>query len=163
MKRNYFFMTVLAILLTVPLAIHSADMNKARLGRGNHAMGLMKMFKVADELELTNPQLLQLRLIYQKSCNRKQENVSPKELGKKLSAPDITEAEIKKIAAEHAKAVEESIIYRFTMMQEIKKVLSPEQLKKLEEMKSYRHGKRGRRHGKSGMKKGRRHSSNFGD
>lgn len=161
MQRNLFLALIAVILATVPLAIYSADTDGATPSRmkrhgfhgqqghgpGNHAMGLMKMFRQADDLEITNPQLLQLRMLYQKNCNAGKDKGQRRDLFKKLSDPSLKEADIKKIAAEAGKAAEESIMAKYNMMQEIKKILTPEQLKKLTEMKKTRSGKRGQRRG----------------
>lgn len=163
MKRNLLFVFIVTLLAAMPLAIYSADKDGGFMKSARHrgfegkdsAMGLMKMFKLADDLEITNPQLLQLRMLFQKNCNAMKKNDSKKDLFKQLSDPALKEEDVKKLAAEAGKAAEERILARFNMMQEIKKILTPEQLKKLEELKNSHVGKRGhRKNSKTGMGKG---------
>lgn len=171
MKKNLLFVFIVTLLAAMPLAIYSADkdggfMKFARhrgSGENDSAMGLMKMFKLADDLEITNPQLLQLRMLFQKNCNAMKNESPRKNLFKQLSDPSLKEEDVKKLAAEAGKATEKKILARFNMMQEIKKILTPEQLKKLEEIKSSHIGKRGHRKGNA-MRFGHegKHKSFFG-
>lgn len=157
MKRNFWFVIIALLLATTPLVIHSAGrgapgMFPWRGGPGGHAgvAGLLQMFALADELEITNPQLLQLRLLFQKNCSRIKNSDSHKALAKGLLDSSMKEEDVKKIASEAAKSIEERIMTRFYLMQEVKKILTPEQIKKLEEMKKNHIGHAGHFMGKPG-------------
>lgn len=170
MNRNFFYVLALLLVTALPLAIFSAEdslkieKSALEIGRapGDPGNGFYKrmvpLFKLADEIELTNPQLLQLRMLYQKNCKLDSGRKAGRDIFKKLSDPDLKEEDVKKMAAETAKAAEEKILSRYRMMQEVKKILTPEQLKKLEELKAAkkdRRFKKGMRKGNfKGMKKG---------
>lgn len=147
MKNRLALVLLSVLLFAVTVVLYSAEMGRpgagARMGRmqhlgggsfGNEQMiGGFGFFKMADKFELTDPQLLAMRAWYQK--NEKTMNAGKERLKmfKKLSDPTLSEEDVKKIAAEEGKAVEESIIGRFQMMQELRKILTPDQLKKLQE------------------------------
>jgi len=170
MNRNFFYVLALLLVTALPLAIFSAEdvlqteksapeFSRPRGDSGNaFYKKMMPLFKLADEIELTNPQLLQLRMLYQKNCKIDSGRKAGHELYKKLSDPSLKEEDAKKMAAEAAKAAEEKILSRYRMTQEVKRILTPEQLKKLEELqatKKARHFKKGARKGYSGgMRKG---------
>lgn len=170
MNRNFFYVLALLLVTALPLAIFSAEntieteksalkISRATGDNGNAFFKRMKpLFKLADEIELTNPQLLQLRMLYQKNSKLDSGRKAGLDLFKKLSDPELKEEDVKKMAAEAARAAEEKILSRYRMMQEVKKILTPEQLKKLEELKATRKErklKKGARKGNfRGMKKG---------
>lgn len=104
---------------------------------------LMQLFKFAEEIELTNPQLLQLRMVFQKQSEACKKNLLNEKQFKKLNDSNISEAEVRKLAAAKAKQLEESIIAKFKMQQEIKKIFTPEQLKKLEKLKAEKPSRKG--------------------
>jgi len=103
----------------------------------------VQLFKFADELDLSNPQLLQLRMVFQKQSESRKKNMQSRKQFKKLNDCNISEAEVRKLASEKAKQLEESIIARFKMQQEIKKIFTPEQLKKLEKLKAGKPARKG--------------------
>ena len=164
MKKKFTFVLLAVFLAISALVLYSAEKEgfkrierriEIRNTRGGDEMlpaGLTRLFKVADELDLTNPQLLQLRMLYQKKAEGEKENRESKKLGKKLSDPTLTEADVKKYAAEKAKALETHILAKYQIQQDLKKILTPEQFKKLEEMKARKSHKRGLPAFKSGKK-----------
>jgi Spy/CpxP family protein refolding chaperone len=153
MKKLTIVLVVL-ILATTAMVLHSAEKEGRRVreieirrvigGNADLMPGeLARLFKFADKLELTNPQLLQLRIHYQKQAKLSKENKDCNEQCKKLSDPNLKEEDVKKIAAEQAKLLEAKILAKFQMKQELKKILTPEQLKKLEEMREKKSSKKG--------------------
>ena len=112
---------------------------------GNEMMPeqLIQLFKFADELELSNPQLLQLRMVFQKQAEARKKNMQSRKQFKKLNDSNISEEEVRKLAAAKAKQLEESIITKFKMQQEIKKIFTPEQLKKIAEIKTKKSARKG--------------------
>ncbi len=176
MNRKNFYVLAFVLVAALPLIIFSeekiANGMEYRSGikmSGDSANGfvhrLMPLFRLADDINLTNPQLIQLRMLYQKNCQLDDEKMCRMELLKKLSDPSLKEEDVQKLAAEAAKQAEENILKRFRMMQEIKKILTPEQLSKLETCRMSHKGGRfmnGHRRGKiKGMhnflSKGRKH------
>jgi Spy/CpxP family protein refolding chaperone len=153
MKRSTILVIFVTLLAAIPLAIQSAAPIRGFAGRpgmgpGMHQMhnpltGLLAMFRVADELELTGPQLLQLRLVWQKAAADFARPDMKAFSG--LAGSSMNEEEVKKAAAAMAKSVEQGIIAHYNLIQEVKKILTPEQIKKLEERKNFR-GRPGRRH-----------------
>lgn len=155
MKKSMLFALIIGLLAAIPLTIYSADKDAGKTGRfmklhrhqrqgpDDMAMGLMPMFKLADDLAITNPQLLQLRMLFQKNCNTEKGMLSRKHHFKKLSDPSLTLEDAKKIAAEAGKSTEEKILAHYSMIQQIKKILTPEQMKKLEELKKSHRGSKG--------------------
>lgn len=148
MNRRFLYVLAFLMVAALPLIIFSEektaadDIEKAPgffKMRGSpengFLKGLMPLFRLADEFNLTNPQLIQLRMLYQKNCQSGEEKVTRNEFFKKLSDPSLNEEEVRKLASEAAKATENEILRRFRMVQEIKKILTPDQLKKLEEWK----------------------------
>lgn len=142
MKR-YLVLTLVSLsLAAVSLVLYSAEpdfpgrhfgprhLNDAGFDN-SHMIGAFGFFKLADELEISGPQLLQLRALFQKNDEKMRLGQQHRKLYKKLSDPNLTEADAKKIAAEQGKAVEEAIMARFQMQQDLRKILSPEQYKKL--------------------------------
>lgn len=156
MKRQITLLLISISLIAVSLVLYSAELeNRDFGGPGHHKakgfenaplspppphmIGILGLFKLADELEITNPQLLQLRLFFQKNC-KTMKGVGPRHLlHKKLSDPTLKEEDVKKIAAEEGKAIEKSILAKFQMMQDLKKILTPEQFKKLHELRPRGH------------------------
>lgn len=114
--------------------IERVEVRKAAGDNNMMPARLMQLFKLADELELTNSQLLQLRMVFQKQSEARKKNMQNEKQFKQLNDSNITEAEVRKLAAAKAKQLEESIIAKFKMQQEIKKVFTPEQLIKIEKM-----------------------------
>ncbi len=154
MQKKLTLVLIVVFVAVTALALHSAEKEKVRryerieirknLGSGDFMPGkLMQLFKFADELELTNPQLLQLRMVFQKQSAARKKNMLNNKQFKKLNDCNISEDEVRKLASEKAKQLEESIIARFKMQQEIKKIFTPEQLKKLEKMNAKTSAKKG--------------------
>lgn len=147
MKKQLALMFLSISLIAVTLVLYSAEIdrsgNNAPMGGphhlngggfdNSHMLGGFGFFRLADELEITNPQLLQLRMWFQKNEKVMNAGHQRRMMFKKLSDPDLTEADVKKIAAAEGKAVEESIVARFQMLQDLRKILSPAQFKKLHE------------------------------
>ncbi|MDD2999970.1 MAG: hypothetical protein PHV05_12985, partial [Candidatus Riflebacteria bacterium] len=79
------------------------------------------------------PQLLQLRMLFQKSSVTLKKDKKTGPVFKWLVDQNLTEEEIKKIAVEEGKTAEARVLAGFQLMQELKKILAPEQLKKLHE------------------------------
>jgi len=154
MKRKLTFALLAVFLAASALVLHSAEKKEMKRvknieirrmhGGGEDMMpgALARLFEVADDLELTNPQLLQLRMLYQKQSELAKKRRESRKHDKELSDPDLKEEDVKKFAAEQAKMLEAGIIARFQMQQEFKKIFTPEQLKKLEESKA-KHRKNG--------------------
>ncbi|EKD81057.1 MAG: hypothetical protein ACD_39C02001G0001 [uncultured bacterium] len=149
MKKKITFVLLAVFLVVSALILHAAEREgfkhikriEIRQMRGGGNMlpeGLLKLFKIADELDLTNPQLLQLRMLYQKQSDLASKHMESRTQGKKLVDGDMKEEDVKKFAAEQAKQLESNILARFQMQQELKKIFTPDQLKKIEEMKSKR-------------------------
>lgn len=147
MNKKITFVLLAVFLVAFALILHSAEKEgfkhikriEIRKMRGGGAIlpeGLIKLFKIADELELTNPQLLQLRMLYQKQSALATKHMESRKPGQKLFDTDLKEEDVKKFAAEQAKQLESSILARFQMQQELKKIFTPDQVKKLEEMKA---------------------------
>ncbi len=154
MKNRIVLVLIVAFVAATALVLHSAEKEEVRRIRhieirktaGNETMmpaGLIKLFKIAEELELTNPQLLQLRMLFQKQTESRKKLKEEKKQFKNLNDSDLSEEEVRKLAAEKAKQLEESIIARFKMQQEIKKIFTPEQLKKLEELNAKKPARKG--------------------
>lgn len=157
MKRHLALLVLSVFLIAVTLVLYSAEMERPGFhGRGHgfgpsrmngggfdnsHMIGMFGMFRLADELEISNPQLLQLRMMFQKEKSQHKSLHSRRLLHKKLSDPNLKEEDVKKIAEDAGKAVSESIMARFQMMQELRKILTPEQFKKLHERREMK-GKR---------------------
>ncbi|PKL50619.1 MAG: hypothetical protein CVV42_02520 [Candidatus Riflebacteria bacterium HGW-Riflebacteria-2] len=154
MQKKFTLVLIVVFVMVTALSLHSAEKREVKrirhleirttTGAGNVMPAqLIQFFKFADALELSNQQLLQLRMLYQKQAESSKKRMQDNKHGKKLTDCDLTEKEVRKMAAEKAKQLEESIIARFKMQQEIKKIFTPEQLKKLEEMKSKKHARKG--------------------
>jgi len=154
MKKRITLVLMVAFIVATALALHSAEKEKVRRIRhieirrttGNETMmpeGLLKLFKTADKLELTNPQLLQLRMLYQKNADLAQKHKETAKLGKKLCDPNLKEEDVKKYASEQAKSLEARILAKYQLQQEFRKVLTPEQLKKLAGLKFDKAGRKG--------------------
>lgn len=142
MKRHLVLALISLSLAAVSLVLYSAEPGFPGMHRGprhlndagfdnSHMIGTFGFFRLADELEISDPQLLQLRALFQKNDEKIRSGRQHRKLYKKLSDPDLTEADARKIAAEEGKAVEEAIIGRFQMQQDLRKILSAEQYKKL--------------------------------
>lgn len=142
MKRHLVLALVSLSLAAVSLVLYSAEpgfpgrhFGPRHLNDGgfdnSHMIGTFGFFRLAEELEISDPQLLQLRALFQKNGEKMRSGRQHRKLYKKLSDPDLTEADAKKIAAEEGKVVEEAIMARFQMQQDLRKILSPEQYKKL--------------------------------
>lgn len=182
MRKSLSFVLIAIFIATTAFIVHSAERNEVRqpkqlrarmMGQSYNMMphGLGKLFEVAEKLELTNPQLLQLRMFHQKQAKHAEELKQKWMSEKKHFTADVKEEDVKKFAAEQAKMVETSILAKFQMQQELKKIFTPEQLKKLELMQnkdSKREGMRffqggdknmspmqHRRHMRKGMKPGK--------
>jgi Spy/CpxP family protein refolding chaperone len=154
MHRKLILVLIVVFVAVSALALHSAE--KREVKRIRHIeirknagsadfmpARLMQLFKFADELELSNPQLLQLRMVFQKQAESHKKNMQNSKQFKKLNDCNISEEEVRKLASEKAKQLEESIIAKFRMQQEIKKIFTPEQLKKLEELKARKPARKG--------------------
>ncbi len=147
MKRYLTLMLLSVSLIAVTLVLYSAEMRSPGMGgpghpRGGHfggpdMIGGAGFFKLADELEITNPQLLQLRMLFQKHEKIMKAGQQRHMMFKKLSDPDLKDEDVKKMAAAEGKAVEEAIIARFQMMQDLRKILTPEQFKTLNERRHH--------------------------
>ncbi len=147
MKKQLALMFLSISLIAVTIALYSAEINCSATrgpmggphhlnGGGfdnSHMLGGFGFFRLADELEVTNPQLLQLRMWFQKNEKIMHAGHQRRMMFKKLSDPDLTEADVKKIAVAEGKALEESIVVRFQMLQDLRKILTPAQFKKLHE------------------------------
>ncbi|MBU1106066.1 MAG: hypothetical protein KKB51_05300 [Candidatus Riflebacteria bacterium] len=154
MKKKLTFVLFAVFMATSALTLYSAEkegfkriekieIRKTRGGDDMLPAGLMRLFKIADELELTNPQLLQLRMLFQKRDANVKKLMETRKTDKKLSDPTLTEEAVKIFAAEKAKALETQILARYQMQQDLKKIFTPEQCKKLEEMKAKKSHKEG--------------------
>ncbi|MDD2999679.1 MAG: hypothetical protein PHV05_11510 [Candidatus Riflebacteria bacterium] len=143
MKKHIAMLFLSLALIAVSIVLYSAeisDQNAVFQGR-HHETGcrhpdmieLFGMFKLADDLEITNPQLLQLRMLFQKSSVTLKKDKKTGPVFKRLVDQNLTEEEIKKIAVEEGKTAEARVLAGFQLMQELKKILTPEQLKKLHE------------------------------
>lgn len=142
MKKHLVLALVSLSLAAVSLVLYSAEpgfpgrhfgprhLNDAGFDN-SHMIGTFGFFRLAEELEISDPQLLQLRALFQKNGEKMRSGRQHRKLYKKLSDPDLTEADARKIAVEEGKAVEETIMARFQMQQDLRKILSPEQYKKL--------------------------------
>ncbi|NCB37252.1 MAG: hypothetical protein EOM80_00650 [Erysipelotrichia bacterium] len=143
MKKHIAMLFLSLALIAVSIVLYSAEIGdkKPVFSNRHHAIGrknpdmieLFGMFKLADDLEITNPQLLQLRMLFQKSSVTFKKDKKTGPVFKRLADQNLTEEEIKKIAAEEGKMAEARILAGFKLMQELKKILTPEQLKKLHE------------------------------
>lgn len=142
MKKHLVLALVSLSLAAVSLVLYSAEpgfpgrhFGPRHLNDGgfdnSHMIGTFGFFRLAEELEISDPQLLQLRALFQKNGEKMRSGRQHRKLYKKLSDPDLTEADARKIAAEEGKAIEETIMARFQMQQDLRKILSPEQYKKL--------------------------------
>lgn len=144
MKTKITFALLAVFLAASTLIIFAAEKESVESGKkaGIHRarggdilpVGLTMLFRVADELELTNSQLLQLRMLYQKKSESEKKHLKNRALGRKLFEAKPSEEEVKKFAAEMAKKVESDIIARYKMQQELNNILTSEQCKKLEEI-----------------------------
>lgn len=167
MKKQLSLMFLSISLIAVTLVLYSAEVDRPgtntpmswphNLNGGGfdnlHMIGGFGFFKLADELEITNPQLLQLRMWFQKNEKIMNAGQERRLLFKKFSDHALSEADVKKIAAAEGKALEESIVARFQMLQDLRKILTPAQFKKLQERKrSSIKGRRGFLHRKGLLK-----------
>ncbi len=161
MKKQLSLFILSVCLIAVTLVLYSAEIDSQagagpmfapmgpppQHGHGGPGHPMMfnsiGFFKLIDELDISNPQLLQLRMWFQKNEKIMKSGNRRHLMFKKLSDPTLTEPDVRKIAAEEAKAVEESIITHFRQMQELRKILTEEQFKKLHERPQppkFRHG-----------------------
>ncbi len=151
MKKQLSLFILSVSLIAVTLVLYSAEMNNqagagpmfapmgppSQHGPGGPGHPMMfnsiGFFKLIDDLDISNPQLLQLRIWFQKNTQIMKAGHKRHLIYKKLSDPTLSLEDAKKIAAEEGKAVEESIISHFQQMQELRKILSEDQFKKLHE------------------------------
>jgi Spy/CpxP family protein refolding chaperone len=97
--------------------------------RGN---GLFKLFAIADELNISNTQLIQLRLAYDKCKTDKNYLTERAKLKAQLNEKDIKFAQAKEIITKLGQMRTEQELKKLEIKEELKKVLSSEQLEKLE-------------------------------
>ncbi len=146
MRKSLTFVLIAIFMGTTALVLHSADKKEVRRTKHLRARmmphsdnmmprGLIGLFEFADKLELTNPQLLQLRMFHQKQVERIKEFKHKRMSERNPFTADLKEEDVKKYAAEQAKMVETRILARFQMQQDLKKIFTPEQLNKLELMR----------------------------
>ena len=93
----------------------------------------LELLKYADELQLTDEQLIQLRGYYKKYYS---EEAKKKEIAKVPSIADfyaMSEQELQKYAEDESARIKKEIMVRFQKIIDIKKILTPEQFKKIKE------------------------------
>lgn len=94
-------------------------------------MGARDFFMLADELNLTDDQIVKLRAYYKKHFSKDADKLSRPMLPKPEDFCKMTEEEMNKFADDAAKNVHDAIMAKLQKIIDLKKILSPEQLEKL--------------------------------
>ncbi len=115
----------------IPKVVQICKACKPPMMMPHRVRGAFEFFKYADELQLTDEQLIQLRAYYKKYyCNKSIEKpVVP-------SMPDfcsMTEQELLKFADDESVRIKRELISKFQKIIDLKKILSTEQLQKIKE------------------------------
>ena len=95
------------------------------------AMEAIEFFKFADELDLTDEQIIQLRGYYKKYYKNQPSKPETPKTPAHLNFLDMTEEEINRFADEKTKEIKEKFIAGLQKFIDFKKILTPEQIKKL--------------------------------
>ena len=93
----------------------------------------IEFFKLADELELTDDQMIQLRGYYKKHLVKPEKKLEKPSMPSPEDFCKMTEEEMKKFAENESKKVHDAIMGTLQKIIDIKKILSPEQFQKLRE------------------------------
>ncbi len=140
LPRFVYFLALFS--LATGFAIYSADTSVMRkghqlhkMGRGMHVMPMFEFFKFADEIGISNTQLIQLRMVFQK-FSKKAELLG---MGKGHKMPELKKPEspeeVKSFVSEISKKMEQGMLMHLEMKKELEKILSEDQLKKMDEMR----------------------------
>lgn len=126
---------VVSVLMLITLfAVFSSSLYAKDFKAIDKAKAALNFFKLADEIELTDEQLIQLRSFYKKHYS---------EPAKKFEKPDMpssetlfymNEEQLRKIADDESKKVHEKMMGTFQKIIDIKKILTYEQLKKIKSL-----------------------------
>ncbi|MBN1114204.1 MAG: Spy/CpxP family protein refolding chaperone [Oligoflexia bacterium] len=129
------------------------------MGRHHEAMGA-KMDKIMDELKLDEAKKVKIKDINTKHREKMEELRKKMETimdstHAEIEKTETNEGEIKKLKDEHKKIMSEIIDTRVDHILAVKKELTPDQFRELQDKmkKSFRMGKRGRPEGKGMMRK----------
>lgn len=139
------------LLLFTSFSLFSAEKqhirSKLKTRQGAEGQGFMMFFKTLDELNISNTQLIQLRMLFDKNKPQKEEFGKQLELHKNLMKEGVTLDEAKKIIEQISQKHQEMMLKHFQMKQEMAKILTAEQMKELE-----KHHMRGRGKGMHGRR-----------
>lgn len=94
----------------------------------------IEFFKLADELQLTDDQMIQLRGYYKKHLTAPQKKLEKPSMPSPEEFYKMTEEEMKNFAENESKKIHDAIMSGLQKIIDIKKILSPEQFQKLKEM-----------------------------
>jgi len=136
--------TIFAVLLTCPLAA-TAGMHRGIMGSPGKGPGLIGM-KVFLELKLTPAQQEEMlnvvtRFESEGKALHDEARQARRKLASVIRAENFDEAALRQAHREVSSAREEMLVFRAGMMHELKGLLTPEQLEKLDRMKKERRGK----------------------
>ena len=90
-----------------------------------------ELFKFADELQLTDDQIIKLRAFYKKYYSEEAKKKEPPEAPKALDFYEMNEQQLLKYADDEVAKVRNIIMKKFQKIIEIKKILTKEQLEKI--------------------------------
>lgn len=125
------------LLLFTSFTLFSAEKHqirkKMRKHSGEGAHGFMMFFKTLDKLNISNTQLIQLRMLFEKNKPQKEEFGKTMDFHQKLDDVSTSLQEAKEIIAQIGKKHEERMLKRFQMKQEMGKILSAKQLEQFEQ------------------------------
>ncbi len=94
----------------------------------------IEFFKLADELQLTDDQMIQLRGYYKKHLTAPQKKLERPSMPSPEEFYKMTEEEMKAFAENESKKIHDAIMSGLQKIIDIKKILSPEQFQKLKDM-----------------------------
>ncbi len=138
------YVTIFVMLLMCPLAA-TAGMHRGIMGHGGEGAGLIGM-KVFLELRLTPAQQEEMLDIFSRferegEALHEEARLARRKLALVMSAEKFDEAALRQACRQDASVREEMLVFRAGMMQELKGLLTTEQVETLDRMKAERRGK----------------------
>ncbi len=104
---------------------------KMPLRMPQHARNAFELFKYADELQLTDDQIIKLRAYYKKHFSEEAKKREMPPVPKKVDFYSMSEQELLKYADDESARVKKEILNRLQKIIDIKKILTPEQFDKI--------------------------------